>query len=73
MPSAMKLLALPVGLIIASAVGVVGSWAMPLGAVLLLAACVAGAVAMESQDLASVEGLSPSVVEPVQESMLEVA
>ncbi len=69
---ALKLLSLPVALIVAAAIGAVGPWGMPVGAVLLLGACVAGAVAMESQDLASVEGLAAST-EPAPEPLLEAA
>ena len=70
---ACKILATPVALIIASAVGLVGSWGMPVGAVLLFGACVVAAVAMESQDLAAVEGLMPARPERDAEPVLEVA
>jgi hypothetical protein len=68
---AAKLLSLPVLLFAASAVGAIGSWGLPVGAVLLLLGCVAGAVTMESRDLASVEGLSP--VRPSIEAQLPQA
>ena len=65
-----KLLSIPLALFAAAAVGAIGSWGLPLGAILLLAACVAGAVTMESHDLAAVQGLSPAMPE---EEMLEAA
>ena len=73
MPVAVKLLSIPVALFLASSLGVVGSWAMPVGAVLLLAASVAAAVAMESRDLTSVEALSPRVEALADEPLLEAA
>lgn len=69
---AIKLLSLPVILFAASAMGLVGSWGLPLGAVMLLGACVAGAVTMESRDLASVEGLSRPVA-PIEEPLPQAA
>ena len=69
---AVKLLSIPVLLFVASAVGAIGSWGLPLGAVLLLIGCVAGAVTMESRDLASVEGLSRPIA-PIEERVLEAA
>ena len=73
MRRALKILALPVALIVASAVGAIGSWAMPLGAVLLFGACVVSAVVMESQDLAAVEGLSTAEARSASDPLLEAA
>jgi hypothetical protein len=72
---ACKILAIPALLIVASGIGLLGSWGMPVGAVLMFVACVVAAVAMESQDLATVEGLTPAAapVESVPEPMLEAA
>ena len=73
---ALKILALPVALLTGAALGLVGSWGMPVGAILLFAACVVGAVLAESQDLASVEGLTgePEVLaEVAPEPILEAA
>ena len=69
---AVKLLSLPVILFAASAMGALGSWGLPLAAVLLFAGCVAGAVSMESHDLASVEALSRPA-RPIEEPVLEAA
>jgi hypothetical protein len=70
---ACKILAIPVALIVAAGVGLIGSWGMPVGAVLLFGACVIAAVAMESQDLASVEGLSAAQADSGPERLLEAA
>ena len=70
---ACKILAIPVALIVASGTSLIGAWGMPVGAVLLLGACVAAAVAMESKDLASIEGLTPGEREGVAERVLEAA
>ncbi len=47
-------------LFIASGLGVVGAWALPLSAVWLLVAAVVGAVAMEERDLGTSERLLTS-------------
>ena len=69
---AAKLLSLPIILFVAGASGAIGSWGLPLGAVLLLVGCVVGAVTMESRDLAGVEGLSPAP-KVREEPLLEAA
>jgi hypothetical protein len=69
---ALKILALPVAVLAAAAIGLIGPWGMPVGAVLLFAACVVGAVLMESQDLAQVEGLTTER-DVLPEPLLEAA
>jgi hypothetical protein len=69
---ALKLVSIPALLIAASAVGAIGSWGVPVGAVLLLATCVAGAVAMESEDLATTAP-APVARETAPDALFEAA
>jgi hypothetical protein len=81
MQRALKILALPVALIAAAGVGLLGSWAMPVGSVLLLVACVVAAVEMEARDLTSIQGLAATaadeaptpVIAAVEPPVLEAA